>query len=117
MKLFYRFFLVVTFVASQLTLVLATTQSLVARKWTNMLNVDATKYTALVFSARALLGALFLATSVIRFAHELHASNLSIHVATATPHFCKEIARCAFAFVTRSLAGVWTTWNNCKKKN
>lgn len=84
-----RHFSELTLVASELALVLAATQSLVAGKRTNMLDVNATEHIALVLAAEAFLGALFLAASVIRLAHELHTGNLSIHIATATPYFCK----------------------------
>lgn len=76
--------LAATLVAGLVTLVLAACQIKIARKWTDVIDVDAALLVAFVFAAVTLLDAPLLATGIVRTGQQLTAFHHLLHVATAT---------------------------------
>jgi hypothetical protein len=93
-------------VASAVTPVVAAGQKVVAREGTHVFDFDATALVAAVLAAEALLGALLLATGVVRFRGDLFAGQFAVHVAASAPDQGGLGARGAGALVARVLAGM-----------
>lgn len=98
-----------THMTSLLALVPTTAQGFRTRQRTDVLDVDAAQLIAIVFTARSLLLAAFLAARVIGLGRQISAGDLAVHVTASALDVGVQFTFRTFSHVTRRLAGVRIT--------